>query len=374
MKQYTYKLILHEVTVNISGPVIDVLIGTEKFYAQYPFDMEDVSKDLIDAMIWILFIDYGEFKIMKYKWGKRDRHPFYPKARDYSNYAISYSGGVDSTAILNAFPEAKPIHLFREYEPVYSQGQMNIAKNIATIIPNDMERIRKLYGKSQGFNIGFGYISLILPLVDKMEINTILFGVIFDDLGFYRGDPFLYSGDLKTTKSLLMFAALKTIGINVNYPFVGLSEVWTTKIINESKYSTLATSCHVKTDGNICMQCFKCFRKQGILGRQLLMTDKKVSSLVNSILKKKPLKMAASTIYGIQKAGYCGELFDRFLNIDVSFLNRWNPVITSIYNSPGMVQMIKEKMKEYGIEQQTPEDRDRIDKFVIAINNNKLYE
>ncbi len=372
--KYLYQLNKCEVVVKIKANVIEVQLGSERFFAKYPMNMEDVAKDLIDAMIWILFYDYGEFDMIYHKGCKIERQPFYPKERKNTNTVISFSGGIDSTAILNTFPEAQPIHLLRSYDATYSQKQMKIVDTLPTavIIPNDMERIRKLYGKGQGFNVGFGYTCLLMPLIDKLKIKRILFGVVFDDLGFYYGDPFLYNGGLKRTNSTLMFEALKTIGVEVCYPFAGLSEVWTTRIVNDSKYNALATSCHDKSINTACRACFKCFRKQGILGKQIPLNNTVVRNNIEKNLEK-PVKMAASTVYGIQKAGYQGRQFDRFKDIDVSFLDRWNPEITAIYNPSDLCEVISEKMKEYGIKETEPEDAKRIKHFVEAINSEELY-
>lgn len=371
MRNILYKLNKCEVEVILDGITIKVRVGTNEFYANYPMNIEDVSKDLIDAMIWILFYDYGEFNAIKYKGRLIDRPPFYPKERKNENTVISFSGGIDSTAILTSF-EGKPIHLLRDYDWTYSSKQMQIAKNISLVIPNDMERIRKLYGKSQGFNIGFGYIALILPLVDKMNIKRILFGVVFDDVGFYFGDPFEYNGEREYTNTSMMIDLLQGIGVDICYPFAGLSEVWTTKIVNESKYSGVATSCHDKSIGNACRACYKCFRKQGILGKKIPINNKIIKYIINKNLEK-PVKMAASTIYGIQKAGYQGKQFEKFHDIDVSFLDRWNPKVAKIYNSPEMFLLVSKKMQEYGIEEMTPEDAERIKQFVKSINSQELY-
>jgi hypothetical protein len=81
------------------------------------------------------------------------------------------------------------------------------------------------------------------------------------------------------------------------------------------------------------------------------------------ILKKKPLKMAASTIYGIQKAGYSGFHFDRFLDIDVSFCER---VDVEMLNSTGGVLLP-------GHLPHTEQDKENIRTFVETINNDNLY-
>lgn len=372
--KYTYKLRSCIVTVYLNGDTIEVEIHGEKFYATYPINIEDTEKDLIDAMIWILFQNYNELDTIPYLWGEVEQPPVFSQKREYENSVLLYSGGMDSTAILQTF-DTTPIHLLRSYDPVYSMNQLTAAeKTQSLVIQNNMELIGKYFGKKQGFNIGFGYTSLILPLVDKYKIGKILFGVVYDDIGFYYGDPFVYNGELQRTKTGLIFDILRTAGIEICFPFAGLSEVWTTKIVDQGVYSSVATSCHTRTVDNICRACFKCFRKQGILGKQLSIKHKAVNQMLDYVLHKKPLKMAASTIYGIQKAGYRGGWFDRFYDIDVGFLDRWNPATALIYNSNEMMKIIEQKMDKYDIKPQTQEDAGRIERFVETINNDKLYE
>jgi hypothetical protein len=74
--------------------------------------------------------------------------------------------------------------------------------------------------------------------------------------------------------------------------------------------------------------------------------------------------MASSTIYAIQKAGYKDPYFTRFMDIDVSWLERVNPDF--IKNLGGELLP--------GYQLQTFPDSLSIDDFVTRVNDPELYK
>jgi hypothetical protein len=145
--------------------------------------------------------------------------------------------------------------------------------------------------------------------------------------------------------------------------------------VNDSAYKNLACSCHHRIyEPNFCGHCYKCFRKLGTLGQQLDFKDKKIKEFIIHYLKQRPLKMAASTVYGIQKARYNLPEFERYMGVDVSFCDRYNDNLTKQYNTPESYKMMVAKFKEIGIQKQTSKDLENINKFVEFIRNPKLYE
>lgn len=360
-----YKLKNRKITVSINTNTFYISTNKYTYYARYPFDITYIPKHHIDLMVWILFYGYGENKIVNscevpecYEQSIMDKFG--------DKEILCFSGGIDSTAVY-LINNPVPVFLKRNYDETYFKNQINICNKIkANIVENDMELIRKEYGLAQGFNIGCGYLALLIPFVFYYNARNISFGVVFDDLAFRYSEYLEYNDFSKWHKTKNMFKILKEYGINIVYPLSGLSEIYTTKIVNNSVLKDLASPCHVSMTGNYCKECFKCFRKLGVLEQQINISDK-----IYNILSKKPLKMACSTVYGIQKAKYNIERLKRYNDIDVSFLDRYNKDIMKYFCDSEKMQI---KFKELGIEPQNENDKMLIDKFVKFINKDSFYE
>ncbi|MGB2038310.1 MAG: DUF6395 domain-containing protein, partial [Candidatus Poseidoniaceae archaeon] len=116
----------------------------------------------------------------------------------------------------------------------------------------------------------------------------------------------------------------ESVGLPIYQPVMGCSELINRQIVELNGYGDLAQSCLRSSSGNNCGKCWKCFRKNTLIGKPFEMSNE-----INTFLSKQPLKMAASTLYSIQKLNekkladeilsehpHIAELMDR----DVSFL------------------------------------------------------
>ncbi len=363
------------VEVVLQGCSITIRVAGKMFFANYTVDIEDEQKYLFDLMVWILFYDCGE--------NRRNKYIDLPIAglpeieNDNDKTLLCYSGGVDSTAIKVLFPDCIPVNLYRSYDPDFNLSQMRILHNTRTMmVETDLELMREIYfPDDRGYNMGDGYIGLMFPLVNILKIKYITFGAIFDDMAFWYGDPFKFNSSSSEGRTDYIRLILSRLGINLVYLLAGVSEILSTRIVNDSAYKNLACSCHHRIyEPNFCGHCYKCFRKLGTLGQQLDFKDKKIKEFIIHYLKQRPLKMAASTVYGIQKARYNLPEFERYMGVDVSFCDRYNDNLTKQYNTPESYKMMVAKFKEIGIQKQTSKDLENINKFVEFIRNPKLYE
>lgn len=385
MKKFTYKLNKNLIQVTISDCYINLHLNGQTYFATYWGYMEDVEKDLIDAMVFILFYGLGENRLAKYDTRITEVPAFMDsgialhtlKQRErYGNIIVSFSAGVDSSALLTMLPRHKlfPVFLDRSYDKVYTANQLRMINHMATplTIPNDFERIRMDYGRPHGFNIGIGYAALLIPLVDKLRARHIVFGSILDDTGFYYKDELRYGFNLRWSRSRQIFDILREIGVALSFPMAGLSEIHTVRRVAESAELSLASSCHVPCNTS-CMACYKCFRKQGILGKQLDMTNPAIEKRILQILRKKPLKMASSTVYGIQKARYLHPFFERYHKLDVDFLHRVDMDLARFYNDDQILELMEREFYRMGLCAMTSYDYGCIKIFCDEINEPKLY-
>ena len=347
-----------EIILEIDEYSLKLKIENNNFFANYEFLKEydkkltEVNPKLFELMIWLLLYNLDTIKFSEpYKIKKTNKH------------LVSYSGGADSTALLSIFGGV-PVHILRSYNKDYENRQIRACNNVnSKNIETDFELVRKLYLNKEGFNVGIGYTALYFPILELLDLDTIYFGVVFDDLAFNYGQELKFNGDIKNSNFHRINNHLKNYDISIRFPIAGYSEVLTTKIAEESGILNFS-SCHTIGSEDSCNVCYKCFRKKGIRGKKISLKDKKVYNSITNILNKKPIKMASSTIYGIQEANYQGNYFSKFYNVDVSWCDRVN----KYYNDEfGIKHTPKYKF-------QTEYDLQMIDKFVNFINNDISYK
>jgi hypothetical protein len=120
------------------------------------------------------------------------------------------------------------------------------------------------------------------------------------------------------------------VGLELYQPVAGCSEIVNMQIVQKMGWEGLAQSClRSNKPGKVCGKCWKCFRKNSLLGIPF-----ELAGEIETFLSKRPLKQAASTLYSIQKGGISKkgidikELFtdlEELLEQDLEFLNRHYP-------------------------------------------------
>lgn len=369
MEKYIYNLKKNNVELIVSGTKLILNAHNKSYYSIYEYNIEYVPKTYYDLLVWILFYGLGENET-DYN-GNEIPECNEIITNNYKGVLCSYSGGADSTALLLMlnFLNITPVYLNRVYNKTYTQNQQKIVNYFGSmVIDTNFELIRTNYEKPHGFNIGIGYCCLLFPLIPLMKAKYIMFGGILEGIAYPKGLPFRYENKITPVMNHI-FTFLKHYNIYLSIPLAGISEVNTTKIVNNSTCKELACSCHVEIENNKCYNCYKCFRKEGILGNKIA-----VSPNIFKKLQIKPLAAASSTIYGIQHANYTDAFFERYKQIPTEWLERYDPVLTDEYNPPEISKIIKLIFDNYSINQYTAEDLLLIKEFCNYINNDNLYK
>jgi len=124
---------------------------------------------------------------------------------------------------------------------------------------------------------------------------------------------------------------------------MGCSEIINQKIVEESNFRNFAQSCLRSTAGNTCGECWKCFRKNSLKGRKITITKE-----IDTFLKQKKLKMAASTIYSIQKMKSQNHFFQEIMKSypHIQELVEENVQFLEKYYSPAL-ELIPSKYRDY---------------------------
>lgn len=370
MTTYTYNLRNSVVTLHVNGSSVILTLNDQVYHTMYDCNVEHIDKVYYDLMIWILFYGLGENQL-EFPGIETPVCKDRILTTDWDKILCSYSGGADSTALMIMFQDQNitPVYLKRLYNDVYTQNQLNAVSAFGSVIVDtDFELIRTQYGKTHGFNIGIGYCCLLFPLIPILKAGYIVFGAIMEGIALSYGDTFKYTQYI-TARMTHIFNTLKQYGIKLSLPLAGLSEVHTSRIVEDSPYKDIACSCHVQMQGNKCLECYKCFRKEGILGRQIKVTPRLLKKLTTA-----PLSAATATIYGIQHAHYQDAFFIRYKYIPTDWINRYDPLLTSLFNPEEINDLMLEIFRKYNIVQFTKHDLVSIQKFCDDINNADLYK
>ncbi|MGG1397246.1 DUF6395 domain-containing protein [Bacillus salipaludis] len=192
------------------------------------------------------------------------------KAREHAVPALSYSGGVDSTAAVILLPDQTHLFYIDRITPPPFQKQKTILNQEAAyhacdsmknhgrsvhMIKTDLQYVRSPVGFAS-------YLSDAVPavlLADYYGFDSLVNGHTLEE-GYQVG----YNG-YQDAKDLVLIKLwgelLKVVDMPLSLPTIGLSEVSTTKIVINSPYYEFAQACSRGQINKPCMNCYKCFRK-----------------------------------------------------------------------------------------------------------------
>jgi len=402
-----YILKKNTVYVELKENVFYVKLNGELYYAKYDFNIENTPEHHIDMMVYFIFYNCGENRtamvrshvsvlnedapIIGNAYVEVDAPPFEEEGQVIDNLSffnnslfetagsgklIMFSGGYDSVAVKILVPEAPCIYLHRDpasFSEAYRQAdsanqQEVIEKTNAHVIVNNIEKIGVQYRGKIGFTAGNGYASLMIPYLSKYNASNILTGSIFEDSGIGYSSKGLSFGRLAhTATNLNTMHWSKRAGINLSIPNAGLSEVLAARLVSNSIYKDMASSCQTvltKEEKNHCGKCFKCLRKLPVLGRE---GELKQSAIASGETKVRA-RPGPSVIYGIQKLKSDNKFFKSLDEVDVSAIERYSQWYTFILATPDILELMEERYAKFGIEPMTDKDYGQMESFIKDIN------
>ena len=245
---------------------------------------------------------------------------------------LAFSAGIDSTAAMCLMPENTLLfyHERSGIDSILSHDNANRFINYlieeegrpVIRVKSNHEISRTIGGKSPGFTTDYACAVHVILLADYYDLDSIGTGMPLENSYMFHGQRFR---DFEQTNFWRKHSSLfESVGLPIYQPVMGCSELINRQIVELNGYGDLAQSCLRSSAGNSCGKCWKCFRKNTLIGKPFQMSNE-----INTFLSKKPLKMAASTLYSIQKLNeknladeilsehpHIAELMDR----DVSFL------------------------------------------------------
>jgi len=324
--------------------------GTEIFfYMPEDFKLEKTHPDLLKLAEYFMFYPWydvlGDYKFSR-KRGKE--------------FGLSFSTGVDSTAISLLYPEAKLVYIERfgiEKRLLNQDNAFRMIENMdkkVIVVKSNLELIRTHFGLQIGYPTALGMGVPTILLADYLDLGILSYGKVMDDQYFPKGFFQDYTEDYFKRQELLESAGL--LGF---YPAVGCSEVITTEIVDNSKYKDLSFSCIRGEGGKGCNNCYKCFRKNMLRGKEYNINKETVT-----YTSKEVPKMATSLLYAFKKRNADLSILnlEYLKDLDVSMLNKVYSEAYSSYTKELQDDLFK-RLKLLGFELMSKEEEETMKKL-----------
>jgi hypothetical protein len=237
---------------------------------------------------------------------------------------LAYSGGVDSTAALLLLPDDTILAYHqRNFDSMLSHTlpmatfdaiKKRMGRKVLCI-PSNHERIRTYHSKVNGFSDAHAVGVHLILLADHLDLAGIAFGTPIDNTWLKRGSVFRdFSTDPYWTKSRAMFAKA---GLAYVLPINHISEAGALEVCRRSELADVVNSCLRGLGKRWCGRCWKCFHKNGPLGREFDPTASEITTFLNT----KPLRTAQHALWAlrVQQLEHLAPHLAPFLESDLSW-------------------------------------------------------
>ena len=285
-------------------------------------------------------------------------HPIVPEAAEIvvdkrpfgSQIGLSFSGGIDSTAAAMLLPDTALLAYHKRSfqsmidhrlaENLFKEMKINHGREVFQV-PSNHELLRTTWGKPVGFSTDFAAAVHLILLADVLDLGTIALGTPIDNTWLAKGKKFRQFSESDYWKK--WSARFSQAGLRLEFPINHISEAGALRICQQSPLLCHINSC-LRGDGeHWCGTCWKCFHKNGPLGREFDFQ----SNEIQSFLSMKPLRTAQHALWAIQSMG----LEDRVPHLK-GYLNQPLEWWESFY-PPGL-DLINESLRSF-VEKRTRE-------------------
>ena len=272
--------------------------GVEVFFRMpVGWSMEDTHPDLFQLSHYVMLSP----------WDKTILDDWAPSRRPGWRPGLAFSGGIDSAAAMTLMPQTTVLvynerkglisklnhtNAFRFFEHMEESLGRPVIR-----VPSNHEKIRTRDGKNSGFSTDYACAVQVILLADHLGLDSIGTGMPLENTYLWHGYRYR---DFRESWFWRHYSELfDSIGLPIYQPVAGCSEVINMRIIEHHMMDDFAQSClRSSKEGEVCQSCWKCFRKNTMLGRPF-----KMSGEIKKFLSKEPLKQAVSTLYSIQRGG-----------------------------------------------------------------------
>jgi hypothetical protein len=234
-------------------------------------------------------------------WESSTKMPFTTK-RDFGrNYSLSYSAGTDSTAAMLLMPQNTILGYHqRDYHSMIDhRNALKLIDHInkerdVVIIKSNHELIRSNYGKSNGFSTDYAAGVHLVLLADYLDLKGIAFGLVIENGWLKKGAK--YRNFAETRHWKYWSKRFNDAGLHLVLPVNMISEAGCMKICHSNDIGQYLNSCMRGNGETGCGKCWKCFHKNGPIGREIDCSSHEISIY----LQKRPLRTAMHALWAIK--------------------------------------------------------------------------
>jgi len=285
--------------------------------------------------------------------------PWVPETKRWSveqrvpgaNHSLSYSGGVDSTAAMLLLPDDTVL----AYHERNFTSMLNHSLPHSTFkaieertgrqvlcVPSNHEKIRTYSKKSTGFSTDHASGVHLILLADYLGLRGISFGTPIDNTWLKKGLEFRNFEE--SDYWIYWSKKFKKAGLYYNLPINHITEGGALEICRNSEFSEVVNSCLRGTGRKWCGRCWKCFHKNGPLGRSFDPKSKEIALF----LDKKPLRSGVHALWAVQvqQLGDIAPRLKPYLNIDLCWWTKAYPRGISLLH-PSLQLYIVERTEHY---------------------------
>lgn len=274
-------------------------------------------------------------------WHKEVKAPLDEGREKGVNYALSYSAGTDSSAAMQLMP-ADTILGYHERNFPSMLKHDNAHRMInhlrenrdILIVKSNHEHLRNLRGKESGFSTDYAASVHLVLLADFLDLRGIALGTPIDNTWLAKGLNFR---DFSKSKHLHFWRdRFAEAGLDLILPINMISEAGAMKICKESSFIDFMNSCMRGNGVTGCGKCWKCFHKNGPLGRQYDVQSREIYSF----LQKRPLRSGMHAIWAtkVMNLQHLIPDYEIILDSDLSWWEQYYP--------PGL-ELIPNELREH---------------------------
>ena len=244
------------------------------------------------------------------------------------NYALSYSAGTDSSAAMQLMPEDTILGYHeRNFTSMIKHDNAHRMINHlrenreVLIVKSNHEHLRKLRGKQTGFSTDYAAGVHLVLLADFLDLRGIAFGTPIDNTWLAKGKTFRVFSD--SSHLAYWENRFAEAGLELILPINMISEAGAMKICKESSFINFMNSC-MRGDGITgCGKCWKCFHKNGPLGRPYDVQSREIYTF----LQKRPLRSGMHAVWAAKVMNIQHLLPDleSILDSDLSWWEQYYP-------------------------------------------------
>ena len=239
-------------------------------------------------------------------WNKEVKKPI-TKGREFGKkLALSYSGGMDSTAAALLLPNDTILGYnersftsmldHRNAFTLFEAWREKLGRDVLRV-PSNHEIIRTFHGKQVGFSTDYASGVHLILLADMFNLGGIAFGVPIDNTWLQKGK--WYRDFSQSSHWKLWSNRFREAGLELVLPINHISEAGALRVCEKSPLIDEINSC-MRGDGiNGCGKCWKCFHKNGPLGREVDLNSKEISKF----LTERPMRTAQHALWAVQILG-----------------------------------------------------------------------